>query len=387
MLNRFLGILVLVLLHGPAIATEGYPTFIAAWVPVEPSPVRSGDAHYLLYEVQFTSYLPMAQTIERIEVLGDKNGAPLVSYVGDELKDNITIPGNRTPERDTINTLEGGASALVYFLVPVPVPDPVPGSLIHRVILSGPDLFNDPTGDPIEGILEFEVAIRPASETIAIDAPLRGGPWQAANGLSNTAGHRRTAMPQDGRPDIAQRYAIDYVMTDEQGNLFEGDEKDNASYFGWGQDVVAVADGVVTSVLEGIPDNPVAGELSLEKTTLDNASGNHVVLDIGDGRFANYAHLQLGSVRVTVGDRVRKGAVLGLLGNSGNSTGPHLHFHVSDRGGSVLASEGLPYVHHQFEWLAQCGFDEELEENECEFGTPQMRYGEMPRNHELVRYP
>ena len=69
----------------------------------------------------------------------------------------------------------------------------------------------------------------------------------------------------------------------------------------------------------------------------------YVVLDLGGGRFAFYAHLQPGSLRVKAGDRVKAGQVLGLVGNSGNSTEPHLHFHISN-GISPLGSEGLPYA-------------------------------------------
>ncbi|MGH2583434.1 MAG: M23 family metallopeptidase, partial [Dehalococcoidia bacterium] len=79
-----------------------------------------------------------------------------------------------------------------------------------------------------------------------------------------------------------------------------------------------------------------------------NAGGNHVVVDIGGGRFAFYAHLQPGSLRVQVGEGVTRGQVIGLLGNTGNSDAPHLHFHVMD-GPEPLASNGLPYVFRSFE--------------------------------------
>ena len=77
--------------------------------------------------------------------------------------------------------------------------------------------------------------------------------------------------------------------------------------------------------------------------TSETVGGNHIVLDLGGGRYAFYAHLQPGSLKVKVGDRVTRGQVIGLVGNSGNSTEPHLHFHISD-GVSPLGSEGLPYV-------------------------------------------
>ena len=77
------------------------------------------------------------------------------------------------------------------------------------------------------------------------------------------------------------------------------------------------------------------------------ALGNYVVVDIGEGRFAFYAHMQPGSLRVKPGDKVTTGQVLGLLGNSGNTDAPHLHFHVMD-GASPLLSDGLPYAFTSF---------------------------------------
>jgi murein DD-endopeptidase MepM/ murein hydrolase activator NlpD len=83
--------------------------------------------------------------------------------------------------------------------------------------------------------------------------------------------------------------------------------------------------------------------------TLDTIGANYVIVALGNGGFAFYAHLQPGSLRVKPGDCVRRGQVLGLLVNSGNSDAPHLHFHISDA--NSLESEGLPYVFDSFEVL------------------------------------
>jgi murein DD-endopeptidase MepM/ murein hydrolase activator NlpD len=96
----------------------------------------------------------------------------------------------------------------------------------------------------------------------------------------------------------------------------------------------------VVGIKDGIIENkPVSRAVPI---TIETIAGNFVSLDLGNGRYAHYAHLQPGSLRVKVGDRVKPGQVLGLLGNSGNSDAPHLHFQITD-GPSFLESEGVPY--------------------------------------------
>jgi len=115
--------------------------------------------------------------------------------------------------------------------------------------------------------------------------------------------------------------------------------------------------------------------------TLETVGGNHVILDIGRGLYAFYAHLQPGSLRVNVGDRVKRGQVLGLVGNSGNSTEPHLHFHISDAN-SPLGSEGVPYAFDSFELVGSCQTF-----NACARGAPQRRAKQIPLDRALVRFP
>jgi len=100
------------------------------------------------------------------------------------------------------------------------------------------------------------------------------------------------------------------------------------------------------------------------------------------GRDAFYAHLQPGSLRVKRGDKVRTGQVVGLVGNSGNSTEPHLHFHLSD-GNSPLGSEGIPYIHGSFELVGRCTrFG-----SGCERSAPAPLQRELPMANMLVRFP
>jgi murein DD-endopeptidase MepM/ murein hydrolase activator NlpD len=167
-------------------------------------------------------------------------------------------------------------------------------------------------------------------------------------------------LPIGGSTWIAQRFAIDWVQVGSDSATYTGDRKDNKSYHAYGSEVLAVADAVVVTTKDGIPQN-VPGENSRAvPMTIETIGGNHIILDLGQGRYAFYAHLQPGSLRVKVGDHVTRGQVLALLGNSGNSTEPHLHFHVSDRN-SPLASQGVPYVLESF---ALRGKDKRYEKRE-----------------------
>ncbi len=104
--------------------------------------------------------------------------------------------------------------------------------------------------------------------------------------------------------------------------------------------MIAVADGTVVKVVDGLPEQ-VPGVFP-ENISPKDADGNSVILDLGDGNYARYAHFQPGSIRVKEGERVKRGDVLTLVGNSGNSVAPHLHFQVMG-GPQSLASNGLPY--------------------------------------------
>ena len=151
---------------------------------------------------------------------------------------------------------------------------------------------------------------------------------------------------------IPMRYAIDFLREGPDGRFFDGNEADNASHHAYGEEILAVADGTIVMAIDGVPEN-VPG--SRPATTLDTRGGNIILLDIGDDHFVTYAHLIPGSLTVAVGEQVKKGDVLGRLGNSGNSDGPHLHFHVSQifdtQNASGLNGSALPVVFESFELL------------------------------------
>jgi murein DD-endopeptidase MepM/ murein hydrolase activator NlpD len=240
----------------------------------------------------------------------------------------MSTPGPSSgPDR---RTLPGGRRAIIYVWVGFDSPASAPTSVRHRLTVG-------------ELTLDSEAVTVSTQKPIVIGPPLSGDGWMAANGPGPNSGHRRALIPIDGGAHIAQRFAIDWVQIGPSGATFTGDQKANASYRAHGANVLAVADATVAAVKDGIPENIPGPASRAVPITAETIGGNYIVLDLGGGRFAFYAHLQPGSLRVKVGDRVTRGQVIGLVGNSGNSTEPHLHFHVSD-GVSPLGSEGLPYA-------------------------------------------
>lgn len=133
---------------------------------------------------------------------------------------------------------------------------------------------------------------------------------------------------------VDQRFAYDFVIV-KDGTTHEGNGAKNEQYFAFGRPIEAPAAGKVAAVGDGIDDN-VPGEMNGGKPF-----GNFVVLDHGNGEFSVLAHLQKWSVAVKVGDAVEAGRLLGLCGNSGNSSEPHLHFHLQN-GATPGQGEGLP---------------------------------------------
>jgi len=154
---------------------------------------------------------------------------------------------------------------------------------------------------------------------IVIAPPRRGGNWVAENGPSNSSFHRRAILPINGKSHIGQKFAIDWAQIYPDGAWYRGDQRHNQDYLSYGQPVYAVADGTITELKDGIPENTPGPTSRAVEITLETLAGNHVIERIEDGVYATFAHLRPGSLRVKLGDRVHRGQVLGLLGNSGNS--------------------------------------------------------------------
>lgn len=371
----------LVALLGVAIAPSriaaqvSFPPFLELRVPKPPTVGTGEGASFLVYELHVTNFATTPMTLRRVDVsTADAAHRSLLSLADTALQRRLARPGLtlKAEERPTIGP---GLRAVVFLWVPVDASAP-PASIVHRVTVA------EGSGDSAKVATLDGPTIPVTASAVVIGPPLRGGPWLAANGPSNTSGHRRALIPVGGVPAIAQRFAIDYVKLGTDDRTHTGDSLVNANYHAEGNDALAVADGRVSEVKDGIPENVPGINSRAVPITLETVGGNHVIIDIGQGRYAFYAHLQPGSIRVKVGDRVRRGQVVGLVGNTGNSTEPHLHFHISDSS-SPLGSEGVPYVHESLEIVGRC----RALASTCERSAPEKRQREMPMANSLVRFP
>ncbi|MDF2775359.1 MAG: peptidase [Geminicoccaceae bacterium] len=344
-------------------------------VPKPPTVATGESGSFLTYELHVTNFAPQQMTLKTIDVVaagGERRS--LMSVADSVLIRAVSRPGVSVTGADRLK-LNGGARAVVFLWVPVDARS-APTSVRHRVAVERG------TGDSARTAVLEGPNVPVATDAAVIGPPLRGGVWFAANGPAPETGHRRALIPIDGTPAIAQRFAIDYVRLGDDNKTFTGDQLKNESYHAQGAEAIAVANGTVVAVKDSIPENVPGITSRAVPITLETVGGNHVIIDIGGGNFAFYAHLQPGSIRVKAGDRVTRGQVLGLVGNSGNSTEPHLHFHISD-GNSPLGSEGLPYRHDALEIVGRCrtfGMG-------CERVAPDMRRNELPLANVMIRFP
>ncbi len=336
-------------------------------VQFAPTAFPAAGARYLVYELRITNLSKQQVSLRRLEVIdaADGNAAPLAAYEGAQLDSILQHFGNpaigdRMPTADDSHRqLAAGETVIVFLTIALEERAGGVPSLKHRLYTSD---------DSIEGATTSTAGVK----LLELGPPLQGGPWAAKSGAAkNDSHHRRQFMVLGGSVTLSNRCAIDWVRTENDAS-FKGPADDIRSYLSYESPVLAAANGKVVAVRDGIPDNK-PGHVGAEalKLTLETIVGNFVVLDLGHGQFAWYAHLQPGSLRVKVGQRVKRGAVIALVGNSGSSFEPHLHFEVTTSP-MAMRGEGVPYVIDDFTVMSA--------------GTSSPRHRELPVAGSLIEF-
>jgi hypothetical protein len=159
----------------------------------------------------------------------------------------------------------------------------------------------------------------PMEEGVVLDLPVRGT-W--------LAGH--AGASEFTNFHSIHRYAIDVLKLGPDGRLVKGSDLVVTNWYGYDEPVYAPADGQIVEVVDDLPCGPIGNRDTV------NPAGNHVVIDIGNDRQVLLAHLVAGSVAVEEGEYVTSGALIGRVGNSGNSEAPHLHVQVQNASETML---------------------------------------------------
>jgi hypothetical protein len=343
----------------------------AASVLTKPAPVAATDGKvHLVYELVLTNMTPAKLKIDAVQVRNAHTQRVLLSLRHQALAANVRPVGGAEEsdpgESDDLLglpdpaaaastsraggvTVAGSQSVIVWLNVRVRNYAAVPHELDHRVVSS---FVSPPPGAPSslqESLLRVPtVRHRP----IVLGPPVGGGDWYASEGCCDPATHHRGGLISiNGRMQVPQRFAIDWYRLDSRHRAWVGNPGQLSSYLAYRQPAIAAAAGTVLQTQDGLPNNPdIPQPPSIPP--IQNTVGNHVVLRVAPGIYLLYGHFDPGSLRVHVGERVRRGQVLGLIGTSGNSTTPHLHFQVMTTP-TFFPTDSPPFVFGRFTVLGR----------------------------------
>jgi hypothetical protein len=307
----------------------------------------SDGVDHLEYDLLVTNGFTAPVTLTSIAVIGP-DGEPLLQLDGDALVTATQPLIGRTPTA----AIPASGTAAVVMDVTVS-PDRAVERLDHRIT------YEVASDAPVRSLIGSfgidgpQLPVDPRPTTI-IAPPLRGDGWLANSGCCAAASiHRAIRVPVGGaRIGKQETFAIDFARL-RDGKGFAGDGARPEDWYGFGAEVLAVADGTVVAVADGYPEQAPLQPIT-HITKPEDFGGNAVVLEIAPGVYAYYGHLQPGSITVAVGEQVTTGQVLGLLGNTGNSSGPHLHFGLIDDP-DPLVGNSLPMAFDH--WILQGTFD------------------------------
>ncbi len=333
------------------IAPDTRFTALSASFLTTPAVVTGTDGKtHLAYELLLTNASALPVMVNRIDVQDAANHRALLSLNKARLAADATPLSGRPGDEDSEDPASSAAAlriapsstSIVWLDVTVGSAAQAPARLEHRVV----GALATPGGEvPFDNLIgTIATVTRPP---VVLSPPVQPGTWYMSEGCcSDDTHHRRGLAPINGQLLVPQRYAIDFFKLDAQHRTWVGDPRRPSSYLSYRQPVIAAADGTVVEATDGIP-NSTALPNPPKPPPIQQTVGNHVIEQITPGVYVLYAHFDPGSVKVHAGQHVKRGELLGLIGTSGNSTTPHLHFQILDTP-TFFPTDSKPWVFDRF---------------------------------------
>lgn len=320
------------------VISQDYRQTIDVRIPFQTTLINIEGKLTAYYELYVTNFSTDTLDIIGIKIKDKTNSSIYLSANSAKLL-NITkkigSPNDKHPTR-----LIPGQTSVIYLEYDVSN-DKIPIDITHIITLKN-------LTDAKEYVEKGSLISLSNREQIIVGAPLSGGPWAAIYDPSWDRGHRRVIYTINGKARIPGRYAIDFIKMDSLGKYSSAQEDTIKNWYGYGENVLAVADGIISSIATNFDESECISKQP--KTTPDKAAGNYVSIKIGKSQFVFYEHLKPGSIKVKPGQKVKRGQVIAQIGFTGQTTGPHLHIHLADTD-AALGAEGLPFAFKHFETI------------------------------------
>lgn len=293
----------------------------------------------LAYELFLNNVSQSEMNLEKVEIIDAEKKSVVKVLSGKGLAD-LLLKYDKTKT----SLLKAGQNVVLFVNAEFDNASDCPNQMAYRITYKTLDFDKH----SVSKVVDYNGCKVNKKPVVVISPPFKGGKWIAFGGYAGVAGHRRAIFGIDNNRYCAQRFAIDWISLDKDNYSVKGDSSKVENSSCYGQSLYAVADGTVVGVNQGF-ENQAPYKTVTGKDRINYPGGNSIVIDIGKGTplYAFYAHLKPGSIKIKKGDLVTKGQEIAQLGNTGNTSGPHLHFHVVDNP-HILGSNGVPYVFDKF---------------------------------------
>ncbi len=344
------------------------------------SPLHANNTTQLNYELNILNNYRIPLSLKKVEIFDlQNNDIPIAEFDSLFIEKHFERPGGN--DLDDLKLISGNEYGILHINLVFDKNKSTPEQIFHKLYFERLNKKNERIIHPME------VAIVNVSKPTEFSLGLpfnKKGKW-----LYGAESHKGSRFITEGKATYPQRFAIDWVFIDNNGLLTKGDIKENKNWNTYGIELISVADGKIIDIKDGIIENEPLSEDMAVRITKETIGGNYIIIDIGNNIHAFYGHLIPNSLKVSIGDKVKKGQVIGLLGNSGNSDAPHLHFHLESKSNAFLGGEGIPYLITEFTQLKKYSveeFDNLFNENIVSLDSlkPIEKSNELPSGYGLI---